>query len=154
MTELTNIKTVKTINKPWGYEKWIQTGSDTFPFVLKQLKLCGGQRTSLQVHQAKAETSIILEGTGILLTGSQKFDCDRFLRGEYSQEEIDHIKNNLIITEIEPGSIIHTAPGIVHRMIAKTDLLYIEASTTELDDVIRLHDDNNRQHGRIDSEHQ
>ena len=44
-------------------------------------------------------------------------------------------------------------PGTIHRMIATTDLRFVEASTTHLDDVIRLQDDANRQHGRIDSEH-
>ena len=38
-------------------------------------------------------------------------------------------------------------------MIAHDDLHYTEASTTELDDVIRLEDSANRGHGRIDSEH-
>jgi mannose-6-phosphate isomerase-like protein (cupin superfamily) len=153
MTELANIETVKTISKPWGYEKWIQEGSSTFPYVLKQLRLNAGKRTSLQVHKFKSESSIVLEGTGILLTYSQNFDCEKFLRNGYSEEEIEHIKNNLTSSLIEPGSVIHTPPGVIHRMIATTDLLYIEASTTELDDVIRLHDDNNRQHGRIDGEH-
>jgi hypothetical protein len=38
-------------------------------------------------------------------------------------------------------------------MIADTDLLYIEASTQQLDDVVRLQDDQKRDHGRIASEH-
>ena len=55
--------------------------------------------------------------------------------------------------ELEPGIVFHTPPGTIHRMIATTDLVYVEASTTELDDVIRLQDDANRTHGKIDAEH-
>ena len=44
-------------------------------------------------------------------------------------------------------------PGTIHRMIADTKLRFVEASTCHLDDVIRLQDDANRLHGRIDSEH-
>jgi hypothetical protein len=43
--------------------------------------------------------------------------------------------------------------GTIHRMIATTQLLFIEASTPQLDDVIRLQDDANRTHGKIDAEH-
>ena len=44
-------------------------------------------------------------------------------------------------------------PGQIHRVVADTDLVFIEASTKELDDVIRLADDASRGHGKIDSEH-
>lgn len=151
--QLETIDKVKTVNKPWGWEKWIQPGSDTFPFVLKQLKLLAGQRTSLQVHKKKSESIIVLEGNGLLFTVFGKFDCERYLNNEYTDEDIQQFLNNLSSFPINPGSVIHTPPGSIHRMVALTDLTYIEASTTELDDVIRLQDDKNRQHGRIDSEH-
>lgn len=151
--EFINFEEVKTVEKPWGYEKWIQPGSDTYPFVLKQLLLKAGNRTSLQVHQFKSESIIILSGTGTLLTFDKFFDCERFLNNGYSEQEIDHIKHNLRSISLEANVVFHTPPGTVHRMIAETDLLYIEASTQELDDVVRLQDDKNRIHGRIDSEH-
>jgi mannose-1-phosphate guanylyltransferase len=46
------------------------------------------------------------------------------------------------------------APGYVHRVVATTDLEFMETSTTELDDVIRLQDDQGRTHGRINQEHE
>ena len=147
------VKDVKVVDKPWGWEQWIQPGSDVYPFVLKQLLLRQGQRTSLQVHQYKSESILILEGTGSLLTYDSFFDCELYLQGEYSDNVIDYIKNNLVVHALKAGDMFHTPPSTIHRMIAETDLRYIEASTQQLDDVVRLQDDRNRDHGRIDSEH-
>ena len=144
---------VKIVTKPWGWEKWIQPGSDVYPFVLKQLLLAEGQRTSLQVHRYKSESIIIQSGTGMLLTYDETFDCEKYLAGGYTSEEIEFIINNLKSIPLEPNVVFDTPPGTIHRMVATTDLFYTEASTTQLDDVIRLQDDRNRDHGRIDSEH-
>jgi hypothetical protein len=43
--------------------------------------------------------------------------------------------------------------GTIHRMVAKTDLRFVESSTPHLDDVVRLQDDANRPDGKIESEH-
>jgi mannose-6-phosphate isomerase-like protein (cupin superfamily) len=154
MLEIQSYDQIKLVSKPWGWERWIQPGSAQFPFVLKQLKLLAGNRTSLQVHQQKSESIIILEGTGSIVLYKEKFDCEKYLQNQYSNEELNFIRNNLYTEKLQPGTVIHTPPGTIHRMIALTDLTYIEASTTELDDVIRLQDDNNRKHGKIESEHQ
>jgi mannose-6-phosphate isomerase-like protein (cupin superfamily) len=151
--EIQTIEQVKTVSKPWGQEKWIQPGGDQYPFVLKELTLLAGQRTSLQVHEKKSESIYILKGTGQLLYRQDLFNVERYNAGQYNMFEIDNIINNLNVMELEPGVVFHTPPGTIHRMVATSDLVYIEASTTELDDVIRLQDDKNRQHGRIDSEH-
>jgi quercetin dioxygenase-like cupin family protein len=147
------IADVKTVEKPWGQEKWIQPGSDTYPYVLKELTLLAGHRTSLQVHEKKTESIYILKGTGRLLYDPDLFDTAKYLAAGYSQAELDRIINNLHTKWLERGVVFHTPPGTIHRMVATTDLVYVEASTTELDDVIRLQDDKNRQHGRIDGEH-
>lgn len=153
MLEIQNFDQVKTVTKPWGWEKWIQPGSSIYPFVLKQLKLLAGQKTSLQVHQTKSESILIVEGTGRIITFEGFFDCKKYLQNGYSASDMNKIFNQFQTFPLTPGTVLHTPPGTIHRMIADTDLLYIEASTTELDDVIRLQDDNKRQHGRIDSEH-
>ena len=157
MIEFYKLEDCKKVVKPWGHELWIQPGSPTYPFVLKQLLLKAGERTSLQVHQFKSESIIILEGTGQLLTYSEHFDCHRYLAGDWTGEELDivisRVIDNLQVIELSPGDVFHTPPGTVHRMVATTDLLYIESSTQELDDVVRLQDDRNRQNGRIDAEH-
>ena len=143
----------KKITKPWGHELWLQPGSPTYPFVLKQLLLKKGNRTSLQVHQFKSESIIILSGFGNLLTYDEFFDCEKYLSGCMTSDEISHIVNNLRDIKITERDVFHTPPGTLHRMVAVSDLVYIEASTQELDDVIRIHDDQNRDHGRINAEH-
>ena len=150
--EFFNIADCHIVHKPWGHERWLQPGSPTYPFVLKQLLLKAGNRTSLQVHQFKSESIIILEGTGQLLTYPEHFDCHRYLASNYLDEELGTVIDNLQTIELNPGDVFHTPPGTVHRMVATTDLLYIESSTQELDDVVRLQDDRNRQNGRIDAE--
>jgi len=39
-----------------------------------------------------------------------------------------------------PGEAVHLTPGTRHRMTALEDTIVLEASTTELDDVVRLED--------------
>ena len=93
---------------------------------------------------------MILEGTGRLLCWNQFFDCDKYLAGDI---DVAEVIEQLEVIYLQPGDVFHTPPGTVHRMIADTTLIYVEASTTELDDVVRLQDDQNREHGRIDAEH-
>ena len=142
------------VHKPWGQETWLQGGSDVYPFALKELILKAGFVTSLQVHQFKSESIHLHIGKGALAYYPKPFDCERYLAGGYTAEEIAEIKSGLIVQELEPGAVFHTPPGTIHRMIAHDDLHYTEASTTQLDDVIRLEDSANRGHGRIDAEHQ
>ena len=42
--------------------------------------------------------------------------------------------------ELLPGEAVHLHPGTRHRMTALEDTVVLEASTTELDDVVRLED--------------
>ena len=112
----------KTVSKPWGQEKWIQPGSSQYPFVLKELTLLAGQRTSLQVHEYKSESIIILKGTGSLLHHKKLFDCKRFQANGYNEEELLELIGDLQSVRLSPGMVFHTPPGTVHRMIAKTDL--------------------------------
>ncbi len=151
--ELYDISECHKVVKPWGQEVWLQSGSETYPFALKELVLLSGNRTSLQVHQFKSETIIITAGTGFIIHWHGVFDCERFLSGGYSEDEIAQIKIELQQTPVQKGSVFHTPPGTIHRMIAMETLVYTEASTTQLDDVIRLEDAAGRAHGRIESEH-
>ena len=151
--EFYKLNECKKVNKPWGYELWLQPGSEVYPFVLKQLMLEAGNRTSLQVHQFKSESIMILKGRGRLLTNDAFFDCERYLAGEMTKDEVDFFVKGLTIVDFEDTDVFNTPPGTIHRMIAITDVLYVEASTQQLDDVVRLQDDLNREHGRIDAEH-
>ncbi len=152
--EFHQIENCHVVHKPWGTETWLMPGSDVYPFALKELILRAGFVTSLQVHQYKSESIHLHQGRGALAYHPEPFDCERFLAGGYTAEEIDKIKSELKLEILGPGAVFHTPPCTIHRMIAYTDLHYTEASTTQLDDVIRLEDSANRGHGRIDSEHE
>ncbi len=113
------------IQKPWGYEEiW----SHTSKYVGKILYINKGHQLSLQHHRKKEETIRVLSGLMHLRVGK-------------TLEEA--LKNELIL--MEPGSIYHIPPGLIHRMIALEDVQVLEVSTPELDDVVR-HDDS---YGRI-----
>lgn len=143
----------KTVSKPCGQEKWIQQGSNDHTYVLKEIVLNEGYKTSLQVHKYKAETNYILEGTGRIVYSKEFFDCDKYTSGSYTEQDLNRFFNELFTETYGPGSVMTIEPGTIHRMIADTQLRFVEASTCHLDDVIRLQDDANRTHGRIDSEH-
>jgi hypothetical protein len=129
-------------------------GNEIYPFALKELILKAGFVTSLQVHQFKSESIHLHVGNGALMYHPKPFDCERYLAGGYSAEEIAQIKSELITEKLAPGAVFHTPPCTIHRMVAYDDLHYTEASTTQLDDVIRLEDSANRGHGRIAAEHE
>lgn len=148
-----SIDQTKTVSKPWGQEKWIQQGQGDHTYVLKEIILKQGFRTSVQVHRYKAETNYILEGQGELWYSPAKFDCDRYEAGGYSKTELEQIIANLRCITYAPGSVMQIEPGTIHRMVASTDLRFVEASTCHLDDVVRLQDDANRGSGKIESEH-
>jgi mannose-6-phosphate isomerase-like protein (cupin superfamily) len=105
------------VEKPWGYELiWARTDR----YVGKILHVDAGHALSLQYHEKKDETIH-------LLTGRM-----RFWAGP-SAEALDEI-------ELLAGQSFRVTPGTVHRMEAVTDIDILEASTPELDDVVRLED--------------
>lgn len=105
------------VEKPWGHEEiWARTDK----YVGKVLFIKKGHRLSLQYHNVKDETIRVIHGMLTFTLGDQ-------------------------VLTLAPGESIHVKPGTVHRMEAKeTDVILVEVSTTELDDVIRLADDYGR----------
>ena len=146
------IQNPKIVTKPWGNELWIADGIRT-PYALKRILFKEGCRSSLQVHQYKFETNYVLSGTGILQIRDELLNCEEYLASSQQSLIIDEALNTLKDIIIKPGDVIDVKPGQIHRVIATTDLVFIEASTKELDDVIRLLDDASRGHGKIESEH-
>jgi mannose-6-phosphate isomerase len=123
---------VKVVRKPWGEERWlVPEGS---PFGFKVIAIRAGQRTSLQYHRHKEEANLVLCGGGRLLVAPDA--------GSPPTAQ-----------PLIPGQIAHIRPGTVHRVEAVTDLVLVEVSTPELDDVVRIEDDLGRGHGRIEAEH-
>jgi mannose-6-phosphate isomerase len=143
----------KTVQKPWGNELWIADGVRT-PYALKRIMFKEGFKSSLQVHEFKFETNYVIQGSGVIQISDNLFDINKYNDDEGSRSQmITEIINNLRNVAIEVGDVVDVKPGQVHRVIARTDLVLIEASTIELDDVIRLQDDTGRPNGKIDSEH-
>ena len=144
---------IKKVNKHWGYELWIADGVST-PYASKRILFRAGNRTSLQVHEYKFETNYVLSGTGFLYRSKEPLDIAKFLQQGMTVNEVAEYEKTLEVMELKEGVVFNMAPGYVHRVLATTDLEFMETSTTELDDVIRLQDDQGRTHGRINREHE
>jgi len=143
---------IKKVNKHWGYELWIADGVTT-PYASKRILFKAGNRTSLQVHEHKIETNYVLSGEGMLHRSKEPLDIAKFLEQGMTERQVEAYEYTFERIELKEGVVFHVTPGYVHRVIATTDLEFMETSTTELDDVIRLQDDAGRTHGRISYEH-
>jgi len=105
------------VEKPWGYELiWAHTGR----YAGKILHVNAGEALSLQYHLEKDETLYMLSGSMRLWLGP-------------AQDELEE-------RMMREGDEVRILPGTVHRMEAVTDVDILEASTPELDDVVRLDD--------------
>jgi|TARA_B110000881_G_scaffold163507_1_gene146575 mannose-6-phosphate isomerase len=151
--KILDIENIRTVKKPWGYERWISDGEPNFKYVLKEIFFRSTFRTSTQVHKFKEETNYILSGKGILFYSEENFDVDKYENNEYSKEDISKFLGGLKKQELTKGKVVHVKPGCIHRIESLEDLTIIESSTIELDDVIRLEDDTDRPNGKIKSEH-
>ena len=147
------MENVKTVSKPWGHERWIADGSAPFRYALKEIFIKAGNRSSVQFHESKQETNVVKEGRGVLHYSDEPMDISRYKAGGYTADECRALVASLKQRTLEPGMVFHVQPGFLHRVESVDDLLMVEASTTELDDVLRLADDANRPSGRIESEH-
>ena len=145
---------VELVEKPWGWDRWIADGSPTFRYALKEIFIRAPHKSSIQVHKDKQETNYIQSGRGILHYSPAPFDVQAYAEGRVGQDEVDRIIDTLEQQELLPGTVFHIHPGLIHRVEAVEDLLMIEASSIELDDVFRLRDDAGRGHGRIAAEHE
>jgi mannose-6-phosphate isomerase len=106
------------VPKPWGWELiWAETER----YVGKILHIHAGHALSLQYHEQKDETVYVL-------SGSMTFE-----HGPIGGETLSR-------ATLGPGDSFRITPRLVHRMIAETDCEILEASTPELDDVVRLED--------------
>jgi mannose-6-phosphate isomerase len=114
------MRTIVTV-KPWGKEELLETNTH---YVLKRLTMNAGHRCSLQYHRLKQETVYVVSGILYVYHGNRR--------------------DNLQLTTLSPGETITIAPHLIHRMEAQVDTVYLETSTSELDDVVRLEDDYQR----------
>jgi mannose-6-phosphate isomerase len=102
------------VEKPWGYELiWARTDR----YAGKILHVNAGHVLSCQYHNVKDETMHVLRGELILRLGHGASLTER---------------------RLSAGESVHIPPGVVHQIEAVTDTDVLEASTPELDDLVRL----------------
>ena len=108
----------RKVEKPWGHELiWARTDD----YVGKVLFVKAGESLSLQFHREKDESWLVHAGRARLELGS--------VGDPVLKEEV-----------IASGAAFRFRPGTVHRVTALEDTTIIEASTPQLDDVVRLED--------------
>ena len=110
-------------DKPWGYELlW----SHTDDYAGKIIHINAGHRLSLQYHEQKLESVLVVSGTLLLNLGQG---------------------NEETVREMQVGESTDIPVGQIHRFEAPAsgDVEVIEVSTNHLDDVIRLEDDYSRE---------
>lgn len=105
------------IEKPWGYEELVYASER---YVFKRLFMKKGEACSLQYHVYKHETVLVHSGKLLVRIGPSLEQMEDAVLGA--------------------GDVVVVEPGILHRMTAVQDCVYFEASTPELDDVVRLED--------------
>ena len=112
---------MKIIEKPWGKEEIVEVNEK---YMVKKLTMWKEHRCSLQFHNQKKETIYVLSGKLRIVSGPNQ----------------NNLKEKIYLA----GDSITISPGTVHRMEGVEDSVYLEASTAEMNDVVRLVDDYDR----------
>ena len=105
-------KAARVVDKPWGREVW---WAHTARYTGKLLEVRAGHRLSLQYHRTKLETLLFLCGVGEVEVGEARLP-------------------------IHAGLTLTIQPGEVHRVSADSDVVFMEVSSPEVEDVVRLED--------------
>jgi mannose-6-phosphate isomerase len=115
---------VRKVEKPWGYE--LHFLPDNLPYMGKMHHIYAGKRLSLQAHDQKQESYILLDGDGwVLLEDS-----------DGKMQKVKLLKNEGITTLL----------GQKHRLFAgESDANIIEFSSQEIGNTFRLEDDYGRE---------
>ena len=111
---------MRIVEKPWGKELIF---AETERYAGKILVIYAGHRLSLQYHREKDESILVLNGVLDVQIGTA---------------------SRLETLRLDARDALRIQPGVVHRMIAVTDVEVAEVSTPELSDVVRLEDDYGR----------
>lgn len=123
MLEMLNRK--REVIKPWGREViWAETKD----YVGKLLYINEGHKLSLQYHEQKEETILVVAGN------LEVFVSDNERRG-------------ISVLKLSEGDTYHVRPHTIHRFSATlgTNVVLAEVSTNYLNDVVRLEDDYDRE---------
>ena len=115
---------IQRLEKPWGFEIWFAI---TDHYAGKLIHIEAGEQLSLQFHERKDESLLVLSGELEL--------------------ELEDAEGRLAAHRLRPGQCQRIEPHQRHRMRAPGSAVEIcEVSTPELDDVVRLQD----RYGRVD----
>lgn len=115
---------VRRIDKPWGYElHWVPANA---PYMGKIIHINQGARLSLQLHDIKQESWLLMSGKAAVVW--------------------EDASGELVETELQPGVGYTTQVGQRHRLVGLTDCDVLEVSTPELGTTWRLEDDYKRPH--------
>lgn len=114
-------KELNKIEKPWGFEELLEYNQN---YILKKLFMKKNECCSIQYHELKKETIYVLNGKLKLYIGN----------------DINNLEEKIML----PNDVITINPYTIHRMEAIEDSYYLETSTPELWDVVRLKDNYNR----------
>ncbi len=110
---------VKKIDKPWGYElHWVAASE---PYLGKVLHINSGARLSLQIHDQKKESWLLINGEAEVIW--------------------ENSEGELITTKLLKNTGYTTSIGQKHRLVGVTDCDIVEVSTPELGTTWRLDDD-------------
>jgi mannose-6-phosphate isomerase-like protein (cupin superfamily) len=108
----------RRVEKPWGHEL-IWAHSDRY--VGKILHVKAGHLLSIQYHHKKDETMHVLSGELILRTWPSRDAAP-------------------VERPFRAGESVHIPAPTIHQIEAVTDSDVLEASTPELDDLVRITD--------------
>lgn len=115
---------VRRVEKPWGYElHWVPIDA---PYMGKVLHINVGARLSLQLHDQKQESWLLIHGRAAVIW--------------------ENDDGKLIETELQKGVGYSTSIGQKHRLKGLTDCDIVEVSTPEKGTTWRLEDDFARPH--------
>lgn len=116
-------KEARIISKPWG-EETIYTADD-LKYTFKKIKINAGCKLSLQSHDEKVETFVLISGKAKLVIGSDI--------------------NNLDTIDMELMKGYSIPLNAIHRMMTvDSEAVVLEGSTPETGVTIRYQDDYNR----------
>lgn len=110
---------VKRVEKPWGHELHLVPEGSSYMGKIEHVN--AGSRLSLQIHDTKIETMVLINGRAKLIW--------------------DDNNGNLIETEMVPFKSYTITVGQRHRLAGITDCDIIEYSTPEAGTTWRLEDD-------------
>ena len=123
-TVIPNAVSVQRVEKPWGYElHWALTDR----YCGKVLVVHAGEDMSVQYHERKDETLYLHAGRAEVGIGASPDALEQLV--------------------VDAGTSLHVPPGTVHHIRALEECIFLEVSTPELDDVVRLED----RYGRADA---